>query len=211
MKIFTAVILSSIIGYGLGCLSPSALISKIKNKNLREHGTKNLGASNVTLTFGKKLGAAVMLFDILKAFFAYKISELLFPILPLAGIIAGVAAVVGHIFPFYMKFKGGKGLAAFGGLMLALNPLLFLFLIISGIILIIIVNQCFVMSYFAAIVTPIWVGFATKNFLATILVACASLLLMWKHFENLKKAVHHADVDVRDYIKNNILKIKSKK
>lgn len=127
-----AYIFSVIIGYLLGCLSPAALISKIKRKNLRKNGTGNLGATNVMLNFGKRFGALVMLFDIFKAFAAYKLAELLFPSAAFVGIAAGFAAVVGHVFPFYMKFKGGKGLAAFAGMVLAYNPWLFLFLLLTG-------------------------------------------------------------------------------
>ncbi len=208
MEKVIAVLISIVIGYGLGCVSPSAFISKIKQKNLREHGTKNLGASNVALTFGKGVGAVVMVLDILKAFIAFKLSAFLFPVLPIAGVIAGLASVVGHIFPFYLGFKGGKGLAAFAGLILALDPLLFLFLLISGVAIMLIVNQSCALSYYAAVFAPIWVGIHTHSAITTLCVIGASLLILYKHFENLKKAITHSDIDIRGYIKTHIFKSK---
>lgn len=103
-----AVVCSIIIGYLLGCISPAALVSKIKNKDLRKSGTGNLGATNTLLVFGKSWGVCVMLFDVAKAFTACKLARWLFPSLPIAGMLAGSAAVAGHIYPFYMKFRGGK-------------------------------------------------------------------------------------------------------
>ncbi len=206
MRTVIGVICSIIIGYGLGCLSPAALIAKLKRENLRDHGTKNLGASNVALTFGKKLGVFVAIFDIAKAFAAYKLSAVLFPALPIAGVIAGIFAVIGHIFPFYLKFKGGKGLAAFGGLVFAVDPWMFLFLIVFGVILMIIFNQSVAISYFAAVVAPIWTGIRTESIPMALLVLCASGLILWKHYDNLKKAKRQSDVRIRDYIRTHILK-----
>lgn len=118
-------VISLVIGYLLGTLSPAALFAKLKKVNLRKRGTGNLGATNTTMVLGKQYGALVMILDIGKAFLACKLAELLFPELAVAGLLAGAAAVVGHIYPFYMKFKGGKGLAAFGGMILAYNPWMF--------------------------------------------------------------------------------------
>ncbi|MBQ8724062.1 MAG: glycerol-3-phosphate acyltransferase, partial [Oscillospiraceae bacterium] len=73
------VILLLLFGYLLGSLSPAALVSKLKRKNLRKNGTGNLGATNVMLNFGKKYGALVMLLDIAKAFVTVKLAAFLFP------------------------------------------------------------------------------------------------------------------------------------
>ena len=91
---------SAVIGYGLGCLSPAALISKLKNIDLRTKGTKNLGGSNTMLVIGRAWGILVMLLDILKAYFAVKIAKWLFPQVTIAQLVAGLFAVIGHVFPF---------------------------------------------------------------------------------------------------------------
>ena len=87
-------IFSALVGYLTGSLNPAALLSKLKKKDLREVGTKNLGATNVSLTFGAGLGAAVTVFDILKAVIPYKLLEFIFPDLKFIGMVAGVFAVV---------------------------------------------------------------------------------------------------------------------
>ena len=85
----TEMVLSAASGHGLGQLNPAALISKLKNRDLRENGTGNLGATNTMLVFGKAYGIAVMLFDVLKAYFAIKIAKALFTKYVFAGLIAG--------------------------------------------------------------------------------------------------------------------------
>lgn len=141
-------LLCTLIGYLLGCLSPAALLSKIKKKDLRKEGTGNLGATNATLVLGKGCGALVMLFDITKAFAAARLAQRLFPAFIASGMIAGGAAVVGHIYPFYMKFKGGKGMAAFAGMILGTDPLMFIVLFAFSLVLMLALN------YSAAMPSP---------------------------------------------------------
>jgi len=193
-----------IIGYLLGSLSPAALISKLKNKDLRTHGTGNLGATNTLLTFGKGYGALVMFLDIAKAFLVAKLAELLFPKFLLAGLAAGGGAVVGHVFPFYMKFKGGKGLAAFGGMILAFDSVIFAILLIIGIVLMLIVNYSFALPMSAAILFPIFAGVHSKSLTVFMLSLAVSLLIIVKHSENVLKARNESDIKIREYIKDNL-------
>lgn len=211
MELAIGIVGSALIGYTLGCLSPSALISKLKKKDIRKSGTRNLGATNVLLNFGKLWFVLVMLFDIFKAFAAYKLAKHLLPMLSIAGPLAGSFSVVGHVFPFYLKFKGGKGLAAFLGFLLAYDPILFLILVVAGAVMVLIVNQTFMLPYFTGIAFPICAVFETKDVLVFSIVLLASVLLLWKHAENLKKATTKSDVKVREYIKTSLLKHGEKK
>ena len=124
---------SIIAGYLIGCINLSYLLSMRRGFDIREHGSGNAGASNVIITMGKKIGAFVALFDIFKAYFAVKLAVTLFPTIFLVGIVTSVAVIMGHIFPFYMGFKGGKGFASLGGSILALDSRLFLVLLIFAI------------------------------------------------------------------------------
>ena len=200
MKLFK-IIICIVIGYLIGSLNPAALIGKIKNTNLRKQGTGNLGATNVMLLFGKAYGALVMFFDMAKAFLAVKIAQLLSPGFVFAGIAAGSAAVVGHIYPIYMKFKGGKGLAPYAGMVLALDPLLFLFLLAFCVTLMIIANYSVALPWSAGILFPSISIFRTDSLPYVIIAFCISALIMYKHFPNLIKAIHKEDVQVRGYIK----------
>ena len=192
---------SALIGYLLGSLSPSALLSRMKHKNIRNSGTGNLGASNVMLNFGKGLGVLVMLFDIAKAFFAIKLTAWLFPQQVCVGMLTGLSAILGHNFPFYLKFKGGKGLATFAGMVMAYNPLLFLFLLISGCILMILVNYSFIMPFYASTFFAVFVAVDSRNLPLSLICAAASVLIMIMHAGNIKKAMDGKDYKIRDLIK----------
>ncbi len=197
MKLF----LSIFMGYVLGSLSPSALLGRLKKKNLREVGTKNLGATNTLLTFGKKWALFVLLFDMAKAFAAVKLTGLLYPDDVLVPILSGVFAIIGHIFPFYMRFKGGKGLAAFGGLVLATDPWMFVFLLLLTTVLMFLVNYSFIMPYGAATLYPILTGILYHSLPAALLCVIPSAIIMIKHRDNLKKARQGADMKIRENAK----------
>lgn len=192
-------LLCILIGYLLGCLSPSALIAKLKHKNLRENGTQNLGATNVSLVVGKRWGFLVMLFDIAKSFTAYKIAEHILDE-PHIGLVVGLFAIVGHIFPFYMNFRGGKGLAPYAGLVLAYNHWMFLFLLFTCTTLLLIINHGYVMSYSAAVMFCILATVFSRNVWVFILTAIAGALIMWRHLPNLRQAHNSTDTKIRDYL-----------
>lgn len=189
--------------YILGSLNPAALISRFKNKNLRNLGTGNLGATNVMLNFGKYYGVIVMLFDVAKAFASVKAAQYLFPEKPLLPLISGLAAVVGHIFPFYMKFKGGKGLAPFGGLVLAYDFRLFCVLLAAGILATFISNRLIAFQISASLGFPIAVGLLSINIGEFIFAAMVGALIIFKHTENIIKTRKGTEIKVREYIKNN--------
>ena len=192
----------AVIGYLLGSVSPSALLSKIKKKNIREHGTKNLGASNTLINFGKGWGVFVMLFDIAKAVISVAIARRFFAF-EYASIVAGGAAVIGHMFPFYMKFKGGKGLAPFAGFVLANHPLHFLFLFIFCVSLMFIVNYSVALPFSASMMYPFLAAYHKGNvdYVMFFLTAIISVVMIVKFWGNFRKALNGEDEKVRDFIK----------
>ena len=124
-----AVLTTILIGYALGCLSPSFLIGKLHGIDVRVAGSGNAGASNTVIMVGKMAGLTVALLDILKAATAWWLCQGLFPGLEVAGPIGGTAAILGHIYPVTLHFHGGKGLACIGGVVLAYSPRTLLFLL----------------------------------------------------------------------------------
>jgi glycerol-3-phosphate acyltransferase PlsY len=102
-----------VLAYLMGCSNMALYLAKLKKQDLRGNGTGNLGASNATILMGWRAGIAVGAHDIGKSALAVILAELVFPDLPAIGALAGVASIMGHIFPFYLKFKGGKGFASF--------------------------------------------------------------------------------------------------
>jgi len=196
-----------IIGYAFGLVSPAALISKIKNTDLRTTGTKNLGATNTFLSIGKLHGVLVMAIDILKSFLACKICRLLFPELMFSGILAGIGAILGHVFPFYMKFKGGKGLAAYAGLVLAFDPKIFLILAIICTILMVIVNYSVTMPLTAAVLFPVFAVWQTRSVGVFFTALLAGAVIAISHFEIVLRIKNKQEEKVRDVIKEKIFNI----
>ena len=198
------ILLCILIGYLIGSLNPAALLSKLKKKDLRKQGTGNLGATNTMIVLGKGYGALVMLFDVAKAFASVKLVQLLFADLAVAGILAGSAAVIGHIYPFYLKFQGGKGLAAFGGMILAVDPLLFIILLVIALTLMLVINYSVAMPISAAVLFPILYGIRVKNLPEIIISIAICLLIVIKHYSNIQRAKNGDDIKVRDYIKDHL-------
>ena len=201
-------VLSLIIGYLIGAINPAKIISLIKKQDLKESGTKNLGATNVMLHFGKVLGLIVMIFDIFKAFLSYNLAMVIFDELPVCGLYAGFGAVLGHVFPFYLKFKGGKGFATFGGIVLAYSWKMFIILLIIAVSLMLICNYTFAMPYSGSILFTVYVGIDSASIEVTCLTALIGLFIMAMHFENLKAAVLGTDMQVRPFVKKMFTKNK---
>lgn len=204
------IILCLCLGYLLGCLNPAALIGKLKSIDLRQVGTQNLGASNVLLSIGKMSGFLVMVLDIAKGYFSVKLARAIFPLLSVAGLVAGIGAILGHIFPFYLRFQGGKGLAAFGGLVLAYDPWIFLILLVIGIIAILIVNYAYAMPMSAGFLFPVLVWLRSRSFAALALSAISAALVIVKHWSNIARAHSGGEMPIRQYLKENFFRKKQK-
>ena len=192
------------VGYLLGSISPSALISKIKNKDLRQHGTGNLGATNTLFNFGKAWAALVLVFDMLKAIAAFHIAAYLLPASRVAGLLGGGAAILGHVFPFYLKFKGGKGLASFAGLVLAYDPIMFIMLLVICMALMLICNYSAAVPMSASVLFPIMAGLRDGSFTVFFLTSAICFLVAFMHRGNLAKAINGTDMKVREYIKDHL-------
>lgn len=116
-----------LIGYACGLIQTGYIIGRIKGIDIRNYGSKNAGTTNVLRTMGAKYGILVFIGDALKCVLAVEICRLLFmnncsDILNLLELYAAFGTILGHNFPFYMKFKGGKGIAATAGLIISMGP-----------------------------------------------------------------------------------------
>lgn len=176
-------------GYFLGCFHPAALVSKIKNVNLKEVGTKNLGTTNTALILGKKAGYFVLVLDMLKSYISYKLSKFLFPHLAAAGLIAGLGAIVGHCFPVFLHFQGGKGLASFGGLVLAHDPTQFIILLTVGLVLAFAMDYGVYLALSAAALFPIFSYLRSGSISIFLTAAAAGGLVVFMHWSNFRRAL----------------------
>jgi len=195
-------IMSLGLGYLVGCINPAVAVSKARKVNLREEGTGNLGATNTAFVLGKKAGIFVMLFDIAKSFLSYKIAKWLFPKLLIAGILASIGCILGHCFPVFMHFQGGKGLAAFGGLILAYNFKMFLIIVTSGVIMMFVCNTGVVAPFIGCLAFPAMVYYSSHDLLETIGVLTASAIIFSTHLSNFRMAHRKEDVvNTTDFMK----------
>lgn len=130
------------IGYALGLIQTGYIYGKTQNVDIRKLGSGNAGATNATRTLGIKAGIITLLGDCFKCVFAVVLVHLLFgeshsDIIPVLSMYAGMGAVLGHNYPFYMKFKGGKGIATTAGLILSTtNPYMVLICLAAFILIV---------------------------------------------------------------------------
>ena len=152
------ILLCILFGYLIGGINPSYIIGRLRGFDIRKKGSGNAGASNAVIVMGKAIGIGSAIFDILKATAAYWLALFIFTDLTYAAEIAGVACILGHMFPVYMKFRGGKGLACLGGVLLAMDWRFFLAILATEILLCILVNYICIVPITASIAMPIAYG-----------------------------------------------------
>ncbi|MBR7112126.1 MAG: glycerol-3-phosphate acyltransferase [Clostridia bacterium] len=190
------IIITILISYLVGNINPSYIFGLIKGVDIRRQGSGNAGASNATVLFGKWIGIFSALFDIAKSYLVMLIFPLIFKDVPFIAECAGVAAIIGHIFPVLMNFKGGKGLASLGGLLLAMDARLFLILLAAEIVLLLLVNFICIVPITASILIPIlygvlgsdglgWLWNADGGWWGAAIISIASLVMLWRHRENV--------------------------
>ncbi len=174
-------------GYLLGCLSPSYLIGRLRGYDVRQSGSGNAGASNTVIMAGKLAGLAVALLDILKAAAAWWICEALFPELAVAGPLAGVACLLGHMFPVFLRFHGGRGLACLGGLVLAYNPRTLLLMLGIALLIGVLTNYVCIVTVSMSAIFPLYYWLVTRFLPGACILAVPFLPILCKHMTNFRR------------------------
>lgn len=202
------------IGYVCGLFQTSYLIGKKKHIDIREHGSGNAGSTNAMRVMGKKAGALTLLGDLLKGVVATLIVRALFgashrDMLYLLCMYGGAGCILGHNFPFYLNFRGGKGFAASVGMVLGLDLRLF------GICAVVFfgmfflthyVSLCSISAYLTALVLMIVFGnlgmldlapdYLTETY---ILMGCLTVLAIFRHRANIRRLLD--GTESRTYLK----------
>ena len=196
---FYPYLISMLIGYLLGCSNMALYISKIKKVDLRAAGSKNLGASNATMLMGKRAGAIVFLHDALKVILASLLAQSIFPNMEHVQIITAVAGVLGHMYPFYLKFKGGKGFASYIGMGFVIDWKFGLIMLIGLLITALLADWIVAGTFFHITITPIFL-FITHDWLSALIVTIASLCIFLKHIENIQRKIKNEETGIREVI-----------
>lgn len=197
---FWDIVLILLIGYLIGTLNAGYLIGRIvKKADIRESGSGNAGASNATIVLGWKFGILTAFLDILKCTLAVYLTKLLFPDVDYYMFITGLAVILGHNYPFYMGFKGGKGTASVIGMFIAIDIRIAIAMALT-IILITIVSDYIVIGtlfmYISALI-PVYKIFSLLCFCILIFLA---VLSMYKHRVNFIKIIRKEEIGLRQVI-----------
>ncbi len=193
-------LLCLLIGYALGCIQTAYFVGKITARiDIREHGSGNAGTTNVTRVLGKKAGIVVFVLDILKGVLAFNLCMFLFADDMFArdaellrfGLYAGLGAVIGHCFPFYLKFKGGKGVATSLGVILFIQFPMACLCYLCGFITVyfskyISLASLVIMAVFPILMT-VFLGFNLENLIIALLL---SGLIYYVHRGNIQRIMN---------------------
>lgn len=178
-------ILAILGGYLLGCSNMAFYLEKLTKKSVRGGGSGNLGASNAVIRLGWKAGVLVGAHDIGKALLAVYLVKWLFPNLEYAAAAAGAACVLGHIFPFYLKFKGGKGFASYVGVIFALDWRVAIAIILMIFLVTWVTDYIVAATVMATVSAPISIGIHNGQWILALILALASAVILIRHRENL--------------------------
>ncbi len=204
--IILSVALAAICAYLLGSINSAIIVSKVfAKKDIRDFGSGNAGLTNVLRTFGKGPAAFVLVGDFMKGVLSVIIGNLLFRYLGgvegfmFGGYVAAVFAVLGHVFPIFYGFKGGKGILVTAGVMVMLDPIVLCIILGTFIIVVLISKIVSLASIAAAIVYPfatLGVGFLMNRgtpIWDALLALLISALVIYMHRANIKRLLNHTE------------------
>ncbi len=193
MKILS-VILSSLFAYLLGSVNTAIILSRINGKDIRKEGSGNAGATNTLRVMGKKAAALVALFDALKGVVAVLLARLLCAVLgdgmPLAMYLSALFVMLGHVYPIYFSFKGGKGIMTTIAVIFMLDWRIGLILFAVCIAIMLTTRYVSLGSCIGAVMFPVLVAvFHTKDVPFIVISILLGALAVFKHRTNIQRLI----------------------
>jgi glycerol-3-phosphate acyltransferase PlsY len=179
-----------IASYLIGAIPTGVVLARaFSGKDIRQEGSGNIGATNVTRVLGKKLGALTLVGDLLKGFLPVWVGSYLVSSLNVVCLM-GCAAFLGHLFPVYLKFKGGKGVATALGVFLYLSPIVILVEIIVFVFVVGIWRYVSLGSLIAAASMPLLLVIIGSSKPVVLLSMAFALLIFIKHKANIQRLLN---------------------
>jgi glycerol-3-phosphate acyltransferase PlsY len=179
-----------IASYFIGAIPTGVVLARaFSGKDIRQEGSGNIGATNVTRVLGKKLGALTLVGDLLKGFLPVCVGSYLVSSLNVVCLM-GCAAFLGHLFPVYLKFKGGKGVATALGVFLYLSPIVILIEIIIFVFVVGIWKYVSLGSLIAAASMPLLLVIIGSPKPVVLLSMAFALLIFIKHKANIQRLLN---------------------
>lgn len=173
--------------YLLGSLSSAIIIARLAGlQDPRNVGSGNPGATNILRYGGKKLAVLTLVGDILKGVIAVLVARLL---TDNSWIVAasGLAAFLGHLYPLYFGFKGGKGVATAWGVLVSLNVVVGLALAVTWLLIAVIFRYSSLAAITAAVLTPIYMWYWHNQLPAVLMALIMAAILLWRHRGNIER------------------------
>ena len=192
-----AYLVSAVIGYLFGCFNTSIVISKcFRHEDIRNHGSGNAGATNVLRTYGVKSALVVVVGDFLKGVLAVVVGGIIGEswlgedFRGICFLIAGFFVVLGHIYPVFFRFKGGKGVMTTGAVFCVLHPLSYLIAITVFIVTVVITRYVSLGSILAGVTLILCTVFFLGTPQAIVFSVVTVALAIAKHGSNIKKLIN---------------------
>ncbi len=184
-----------LISYLLGSIPFGFLLTKIiLKKDIREIGSGNIGATNVLRTGNKAIGYSTLILDILKAVTPILFIKVQFPEFMF---ISSLAVFLGHVFPIWLKFNGGKGVATYVGILFCINYILGFFFIATWLVVFFISKYSSLSSLLASLIIPIYYFFIdAENYYFFIIMF---ILIFYTHRENIKRLKNNTESKTKIY------------
>ena len=185
--------------YLIGSLPFALILTKVSGfGDIRNIGSGNVGATNVLRTGNKFLALIVLCLDIFKGFVPFLILEFYFNDLSLINkIFVSHFAILGHIFPIWLRFKGGKGVATYIGFLLSMNLYVGLIFLITWMVIAITTKYSSLGSLIAILVAPIYFIFINFNFYIVIFFIYLTFIIYLKHTENIKRLLNKTESKIK--------------
>ena len=194
-------ILSVLMGYLLGCVNPAYFLSKAKGVDLRKNGSGNLGASNTAVVLGWPSAVLVAAYDISKGALAVLLARMLFPQTEAIGAVAGAAAILGHIFPFYLGFRGGKGFASYIGMMFLLQWKIALLTLALGLLITLVTDFIALATISTAVVFPTIYLWQNPALIPAVMFVVLAGVIIYKHKDNISRIRKGTEIGLRSTAK----------
>jgi len=189
-----------IIFYFIGSIPFALILTKLfGHGDIRDIGSGNVGATNVLRTGNKYLAFLVLCLDILKGLLPFIILNAFYDIKMIHLIFLCHFAILGHIFPIWLKFKGGKGVATYIGFLFGVNSLLGLFFLITWMAVALIFRYSSLSSILASLVAPLYFFFISSNHYIGFFLLYLFLLIVLKHLENIKRLISRSENKIKLY------------
>lgn len=188
-------IVFAIIAYLIGSIPFGLIVGKVGYKiDIREHGSGNLGATNSFRVLGTKAGIIVTLGDILKGTLATLVPliAIYFIEVDVARLVIGLFAVIGHTYPLFAKFKGGKAVATSAGIILGVNPLLFIIIIASFMLTLYLFKYVSLASMITGVIATIITIFL-KDWLLFVMLLTLTSFVIYRHTDNIKRIINKTE------------------